>query len=126
MAALECRAPFLDQALMEFASALPLDYHFERGLGKALLRRALPEWVPHEIRWREKRGFTPPLATWLRSSLRPQMEQALREFPASLQDVISPAPAWKLFEAHQAGEDHSDHLFRWLVLSRRCREADPA
>ena len=124
--ALECRAPFLDRCLMDFVRTLPQDYHFERGLGKALLRHALPEWVPDQIRWREKRGFTPPLASWLRTNLRPQMEDALRCFPAPLQNVLDPAPAWKLFHEHQAGADRSDQLFRWLVLSRRCREAQPA
>ncbi len=123
---LECRTPFLDRDLMDFVHSLPQDYHFERGLGKALLRRALPDWVPDQIRWREKRGFTPPLATWLRTSLRSQMEQALNEFPAALQGVLDVAPAWQLFREHQAGEDRSDQLFRWLVLSRRCREAQPA
>ena len=121
--ALECRAPFLDRDLMDFVRTLPENYHFERGLGKALLRRALPEWVPEQIRWREKRGFTPPLATWLRSSLRAHMQEALEQFPASLGNVIDPNPAWQLFREHQAGADRSDQLFRWLVLSRRCREA---
>jgi asparagine synthase (glutamine-hydrolysing) len=120
--ALECRAPFLDQSLMDYVRRLPESYHFERGLGKALLRRALPQWVPNEIRWREKRGFTPPLATWLRGALRPELEQALRCFPPVLQNVLDPAPAWQLFEQHDAGADRSDQLFRWLVLSRRCRE----
>jgi asparagine synthase (glutamine-hydrolysing) len=124
--ALECRSPFLDRDLMNFVRHLPQEYHFERGLGKALLRRALPDWVPEQIRWREKRGFTPPLATWLRTSLRPQMERALRDFPPVLRDVIDPVPAWQLFREHQAGTDRSDHLFRWLVLSRRCREAQAA
>ncbi|MGO9088661.1 MAG: asparagine synthase (glutamine-hydrolyzing) [Candidatus Sulfotelmatobacter sp.] len=124
--ALECRTPFLDRDLSDFVRRLPLDYHFERGLGKALLRRALPQWVPDQIRWREKRGFTPPLATWLRTSLRSQMEQALQEFPAALRTVLDVAPAWKLFDEHQAGADRSDQLFRWLVLSRRSQEAQPA
>jgi asparagine synthase (glutamine-hydrolysing) len=124
--ALECRTPFLDRDLMDFVRELPQDYHFERGLGKALLRRALPDWVPDQIRWREKRGFTPPLATWLRTNLRSRMEQALYEFPAFLHDVVDVAPAWQLFHEHQAGSDRSDQLFRWLVLSRRCREAQPA
>jgi len=124
--ALECRTPFLDRDLTDFVWHLPQDYHFERGLGKALLRRALPQWVPEQIRWREKRGFTPPLATWLRTSLRSQMEHALQEFPAALRTVLDVAPAWKLFDEHQAGADRSDQLFRWLVLSRRCREAQPA
>lgn len=124
--ALECRAPFLDRQLIDFVWNLPSHYHFERGQGKALLRRALPGWVPDQIRWREKRGFTPPLATWLRSSLRSQMKQALNEFPASLRNLLDPGPALQLLDAHLAGADHSDQLFRWLVLSRRCREAEPA
>jgi asparagine synthase (glutamine-hydrolysing) len=123
--ALECRSPFLDRGLMEFVRQLPQAYHFERGLGKALLRHALPDWVPQQIRWREKRGFTPPLATWLRTTLRPQMEQALREFPPELGEVIDPAAAWQLLREHQGGADRSDQLFRWLVLSRRCREGKP-
>lgn len=124
--ALECRAPFLDRDLMDFVRTLPQDYHFERGLGKALLRRALPDWVPDQIRWREKRGFTPPLATWLRSSLRRHMQDAIDQFPAGLRDVVDPGPARRLFDEHLAGADRSDQLFRWLVLSRRCREAQPA
>jgi len=124
--ALECRTPFLDRDLMDFVRNLPEEYHFERGLGKSLLRRALPDWVPDRIRWREKRGFTPPLATWLRTSLRPQMEQALQDFPEVLKKVVDLAPARQLFREHQAGMDRSDLLFRWLVLSRRCREAEPA
>jgi asparagine synthase (glutamine-hydrolysing) len=121
--ALECRTPFLDRDLFDYVRRLPEDYHFERGLGKALLRRALPEWVPENIRWREKRGFTPPMATWLRTSLRLHMERALEEFPEELREVIDPESARQLFREHQAGVDRSDQLFRWLVLSRRCREA---
>jgi asparagine synthase (glutamine-hydrolysing) len=126
LSGLECRAPFLDCSLMALAASLPLPYHFERGLGKALLRRALPEWVPEQIRWREKRGFTPPLASWLRSSLRSQMENALHEIPSELSSVLDFAPARKMLSEHLAGSDHSDRLFRWLVLSRRCRQGQVA
>lgn len=123
--ALECRAPFLDRTLMDTVHGLPETYHFERGLGKALLRHALPDWVPDTIRWREKRGFTPPLASWLRSTLRSWAEEQLR-VPAELLEIVDPAPAQKLFQEHQAGIDRSDQLFRWLVLSRRCRGLQPA
>jgi hypothetical protein len=53
------------------------------------------------------------------------MQQALQELPAALRELIDPAPAWELFHQHQAGMDRSDQLFRWLVLSRSCREAQP-
>jgi hypothetical protein len=34
--------------------------------------------------------------------------------------------AWQLFREHQAGVDRSDFFSRWLVLIRRCREAELA
>jgi asparagine synthase (glutamine-hydrolysing) len=117
--ALECRAPFLDSSLFQFVTHLPLPYHFSHGQGKALLRRALPAWVPPEIRWREKQGFTPPLAAWLRAELRERMENDLAQYPAALQTVLDPAPARELFAKHLAGSDCSDQLFRWMVLIRR-------
>jgi asparagine synthase (glutamine-hydrolysing) len=120
---LECRTPFLDRDLFAFAAALPVDYHFAKGQGKALLRRCLPEWVPSEIRWRQKQGFTPPLAAWLRTSLRARMETAVDSLPASIRDVVDPAPALELDRQHQAGADRSSMLFRWLVLSRRAADA---
>jgi asparagine synthase (glutamine-hydrolysing) len=118
--ALECRAPFLDSALFELVSHMPLDYHFSQGQGKALLRKSLPAWIPSEIRWRQKQGFTPPLAAWLRGELRQRMGDALAQHPTVLESVLDSAPSRQLFSEHLAGADRSDSLFRWLVLIRRC------
>jgi asparagine synthase (glutamine-hydrolysing) len=122
-ASLECRAPFLNQDLMRFATNLPVEYHFRAGIGKAILRDALPSWVPDEIRWRPKRGFTPPLCSWLRRELKEEMEQSLDGDRGEIRHLLDPSPARELFRQHLAGSDHSNALFRWLVLSRRCREA---
>ena len=122
-ASLECRAPFLNPDLMQFATSLPLQYHFRSGMGKALLRDALPPWVPREIRWRQKRGFTPPLCRWLRGELKAEMEKTLDEGLGELRYLLNPSPARELFRQHLAGVDHSNPLFRWLVLSRRCHRA---
>jgi asparagine synthase (glutamine-hydrolysing) len=120
--ALECRAPFLDSNLFQFVTHLPLPYHFSHRQGKALLRKALPAWVPPEIRWREKQGFTPPLAAWLRAELRERMENNLAHYPPVLQAILDPAPARELFAKHLAGADCSDQLFRWMVLIRRAEQ----
>jgi asparagine synthase (glutamine-hydrolysing) len=117
--ALECRTPFLDSDLFRFVTQLPLHYHFSHGQGKALLRKALPAWVPPGIRWREKQGFTPPLAEWLRAELRERTENDLKQYPATLEAILNPAPARQLFAQHLAGADCSDQLFRWIVLIRR-------
>ncbi|MBZ5614778.1 MAG: asparagine synthase (glutamine-hydrolyzing) [Acidobacteriia bacterium] len=122
-ASLECRAPFLNPDLMQFATSLPLQYHFRAGMGKAVLRDALPPWVPPEIRWRQKRGFTPPLCNWLSGELKGEMGKSLDEGLGELRHLLNPLPAKELFRRHLAGFDHSNSLFRWLVLSRRCHEA---
>jgi asparagine synthase (glutamine-hydrolysing) len=122
-ASLECRAPFLNPDLMQFATSLPIEYHFAAGMGKAILRDALPAWVPPEIRWRQKRGFTPPLSKWLRGELKEEMERILAEDMGELRYLLSPLPMKELFREHLAGIDHSNSLFRWLVLSRRCHES---
>jgi asparagine synthase (glutamine-hydrolysing) len=122
-ASLECRAPFLNPDLMQFATSLPLQYHFRAGMGKAVLRDALPAWVPREIRWRQKRGFTPPLCQWLRGELREEMDRSLDRDLGELRYLLNPLPARELFRQHLGGFDHSNSLFRWLVLSRRCHRA---
>jgi asparagine synthase (glutamine-hydrolysing) len=118
MSSLESRAPFLDRALVDCALKLPLRYNLARGLGKAMLRRALPAWVPPAIRWGEKRGFTPPMASWLRTALRPQMAGMLEDSRAC--EGFRLEPAREAFQEHLAGADHADYLFRWFVLLRSC------
>jgi asparagine synthase (glutamine-hydrolysing) len=124
--AVECRTPFLDRGLFEFASRLPLDYHIVNGQGKALLRRCLPDWVPPEVRWRRKQGFTPPLDTWFRTSLRPQIEGAIDDISHQLRHVIVANQVEHIYAQHRAGADQSPMLFRWLVLSRSLTQAGGA
>ena len=120
--ALECRAPFLDSDLFDFVNQLPLQYSFARGQGKALLRKALPAWVPPEIRWRQKQGFTPPLAAWLRNELRGRVENDLGEFSQEVAIGPRSRAGPSTLRPALAGEDGSDQLFRWIVLIRRCTQ----
>ncbi|HYA26295.1 MAG TPA: asparagine synthase-related protein, partial [Terriglobales bacterium] len=115
---LECRTPFLDRQLFSLAASLPLEYHFAHGQGKALLRRSLPAWVPAQIRWRNKQGFTPPLASWFRRSLRARMDEAIDKLSNGLAEMFVSAHVIELNREHLAGADHSPLLFRWLVLSQ--------
>ena len=114
----ECRAPFLNRGLVEFLLGLPASYHFGRGHGKILLRKAVPAGVPEDIRWREKQGFTPPMAAWMRSSLKEKMRDALEQCQRQLGEMLDLEPIRRKLEKHWAGEDHSDELFRWFALSR--------
>ncbi len=63
--AIEARAPFLDQKLWEFASALPPEIRFHDGKLKAVLREIVRRRVGAETATRQKQGFTVPGERWL-------------------------------------------------------------
>lgn len=112
---LETRVPMIDHDVFEFAWRLPGDYKIREGQGKWLLRQLLYRHVPKSLVDRPKKGFSVPLALWLRGPL--------KEWGASLLDgarlrrdgVFHAAPIMRKWQEHQAGKhDWSTHL--WSVL----------
>ncbi|WP_336000310.1 asparagine synthase (glutamine-hydrolyzing) [Halorientalis halophila] len=57
---IEPRFPFLDRRLVEFCLALPADQKFRRGWERFVLRRALGEYLPSDVRWREDKADLRP------------------------------------------------------------------
>jgi len=76
---LEVRIPFLDHNLAEFAMGLSerTKAGFWRQQQKPLLRQVLSRYLPRELFERPKRGFSVPLAQWLRGDLRWLLERYL-------------------------------------------------
>lgn len=61
---LECRVPFMDRELVEFAFSLPENIIYAGGQLKAFLRYAYKDLLPDTILNRDKRGFNIPLKQW--------------------------------------------------------------
>ena len=67
---LEARVPFLDHRLVELCFSLPPNELIRGGETKSLLRRALGDLLPPQVRERrDKLGFVTPEADWLRGPL---------------------------------------------------------
>ena len=64
---LEVRAPFLDNAVVDFVRRLPAQAKLKGGETKWILKQAVKKRLPAEILARPKKGFGIPLARWLRS-----------------------------------------------------------
>ena len=67
--ALELRAPFLDEAVMEFAKSLPIEDRVRGFKTKVFLKRYALRYLPDEIVNRRKRGLSVPIGRWLRGPL---------------------------------------------------------
>ena len=113
---LELRAPFLDEAVMEFASILPPEDRVNRFNTKVFLKRYALQYLPKSIVQRRKRGLSVPIGTWLRGPLREWAEGTLGS--GHLERVeIRTAAALDLFQEHVSGRaDHARALWALLVL----------
>lgn len=74
---LECRAPFLDHRVVEFAWSLPADMKDGAAQSKWALRQILYKHVPRDLVDRPKMGFEAPVSAWLRGPLRDWAEALL-------------------------------------------------
>jgi asparagine synthase (glutamine-hydrolysing) len=112
---LETRIPLLDHRVFEFAWQLPLSMKIRDGQGKWVLREILFKHLPKHMFDRPKKGFSIPLAAWLRGPLRDWAEALLSEQRLRSEgyfDVKTIRMAW---HAHLDGRvDHSARL--WGVL----------
>ena len=114
-ASLETRVPMIDHRVFEFAQRLPMHYKVRQGKGKWLLRQLLYRHVPQSMVDRPKKGFSVPLASWLRGPLKDWAAALLDPSRLSQQGLFEPAPILKKWREHQAGaQDWSPHL--WSIL----------
>lgn len=67
---LEVRVPLLDHELLEWAATLPPAFRLRAREGKYILKKAMEDRLPHDILYRDKMGFSIPLASWFRGPLR--------------------------------------------------------
>jgi asparagine synthase (glutamine-hydrolysing) len=112
---LECRQPFLDYRLVEFAAALPLQLKYRFGSGKRLLRRAFGDLLPREIWRRPKMGFGVPLEHWFRHELKPLAHDLLLDDSALCAGFFRTEQVAQLLNEHEQGR--FNHAYRlWSLL----------
>ena len=112
---LETRVPLLDHRLMELAWRLPLHMKIRGGQGKWILRQVLYDYVPKELIERPKKGFSVPMADWLRGPLRDWAESLLDEKRLRNEGYFQPGIIRRAFAEHLSGKrDHSNRL--WSIL----------
>jgi len=112
---LETRVPLLDHRVVELAWRIPLDMKIRGGVGKWALKEVLYRHVPRELIERPKKGFSIPIAAWLRGPLREWSEMLLNEKRLQQEGFFHPSVIRRVWEQHLNGRaDHSSKL--WGVL----------
>ncbi len=96
----EIRSPFLMRSIIEFANRLPDSFKLEGGRLKKLLNMTVERWkFPLKIRNQKKQGFAFPVARWLKSELKPKLDNLAQD------EVLN-----RLLDREVLKELISDHL----------------
>jgi len=115
--ALEVRVPFLDHKLMEWVSGLPASFKLRGTEGKFMLKRALEPYLPRDIMYRRKMGFSIPLAEWFRGPLRNKLTSALSSHRMADTGLFDMAFVKRMVDDHASGRrDFSASLWSLLMF----------
>lgn len=89
--ALETRSPILDHRIIEYSFQIPQNFKYQNGIKKYILKDIAYELIPKELLDRPKKGFSVPVAKWMRGgNLKQQlMYFSSREF-LQKQDIFVP------------------------------------
>jgi len=110
---LELRVPFLDRAVWEVASRVPVEHRLHGRQTKTALRRAVAGIVPPSIVERPKLGFPTPHRQWLAGPMFEWADQVMAASGAG--HLLDLEYARGLLRAHRAGEaDHARKV--WAVM----------
>ena len=120
---LEVRVPLLDHPLMEWLSGLAPDLKLRGREGKYLFKKALESYLPQEILYRPKMGFSVPLASWFRGPLRQRVKSAVLGPVLMDSGYFNPRFLREMVDDHQSGaRDYGVPLWSLLMFEAFLRK----
>jgi asparagine synthase (glutamine-hydrolysing) len=124
--ALEVRVPLLDHEFVEWASGVPSSLKLRGHEGKYLLKKSLEPYLSHDVLYRDKMGFSIPLASWFRGPLRDRVRQALLGSTLADTGVFNMSFLQEMVDQHQSGlRDYAAPMWTLLMFEaflRNCME----
>jgi asparagine synthase (glutamine-hydrolysing) len=120
---LELRAPFCDHHVLEASLAIPPAVKTRGFRLKGLLKAAYAGVLPPAVLSHRKQGFMIPLARWLRTDLRPLLDDLLHPEHVRRRGLFRVDEVERLRAEHESGRrSHADRLWTLMVAELWLRE----
>jgi len=120
---LEVRVPFLNHELVSLSEKIPADLKIKGIKRKYILKKAAESLLPKEIIWRKKAGFGAPIRSWLRTSLKPMIDDLLSEDTIKRRGLFDYKEVRQIIALNQSGkEDFNLQVFQLLNFEIWMRE----
>ncbi len=114
---LEIRVPFLDHILMQYAAMLPNSMKYRGNTGKYLLKKVAQRYLPDQLLYRPKRGFSVPVKEWMKGPLSSRLREITTLQAHPLWEFLQPQAVIRWLDQHKAGQtNHGKRLWVLLIL----------
>ncbi len=114
---LEVRVPLLDHELVEWISGLPASLKLKGTEGKYIFKKSLEPYLSDNILYRDKMGFSIPIASWFRGELRERLRSAILGPILAETGIFNIKFLEEMLDHHQSGRrDYSAPLWTLLMF----------
>jgi len=116
---LEAREPLLDYQLIEYGARLPTAMRVRGTTGKWLMKKAMQRYLPDEILYRRKMGFSTPVGAWFRGPLAEEARRIAHGSALAETGWFDSAEIEKIVAEHQSGAANYGRLLWQLTMLDR-------
>lgn len=113
---LEGREPFLDHRIIEWAAQLPMEYKYNKGNKKYILKQIVHKYLPKEMMDRPKMGFGIPIANWLQNDLKPFVDEYFDEPFIIKQNIFNNAEIQRIKKSFYQGKIERAEKIWYLLM----------
>ncbi len=114
---LEVREPLMDHELIDWLATLPTSHKIKGQEGKYIFKKSMEPYLPSDVLYRPKMGFSVPLARWFRGPLKHRVREALLGPRLADTGWFNREYLEHLIEAHDSGaRDYSAPIWTLLMF----------
>jgi len=115
---LEVRSPLLDQELVEYMARLPYKLKIKNGEPKYLLKKLAERFLPKDILYRRKQGFSMPVAEWMKGPASTFAKESFSQATPFLEQFFNMTELNQIVDEHiQGRKNHKNMVWNLLNLS---------
>ncbi len=114
---LEVRFPYLDNDVVNYSCRIQPDYKLKGLQAKYVLKRAVRELLPANVRLRRKTGFMMPVSMWLSKNMRQNVEELCSPAATRATGLFDPDFVERILAEHfEQRRDHRKHIYPLLCF----------
>jgi asparagine synthase (glutamine-hydrolysing) len=113
---LEGREPFLDHRVIEWAAQLPMDYKYNNGNKKFIIKEIVHKYIPKAMMDRPKMGFGIPIAAWLEKELKPFVDKYFDEAFIKHQQLFNNTEVQRIKKSFYGGKKERAEKVWFLLM----------